>query len=211
MKKRDGGSPPSDGASITARYLTGEKEIAVLRRRREPRGFLLESTPGPTTSSTSTSASPWACSPASRESPARGKARFSMTSSTGAERRGAGRLHRYPGLERPTRSSASTNRPSAPRPRSIPAHVLESHGRDPRPVQPDPEAKLAGLKPGDVFLQHQGRPVRGLRGGRVGRSWRCSSCPTSFLSARASPGEAVQARSPRDPLIGERTSTTCFT
>ena len=41
LKKPDGGRPPSDGASITARYLTGEKEIAVPRRRREPRGFLL--------------------------------------------------------------------------------------------------------------------------------------------------------------------------
>jgi len=43
LKKRNGAGPEAGNGhgSITARYLNGEKEIAVPRRRRDPRSFLL--------------------------------------------------------------------------------------------------------------------------------------------------------------------------
>jgi excinuclease ABC subunit A len=43
LKPRNGGAPPpgNGNGSVTARYLTGEKEIPMPRRRRDPRGFLL--------------------------------------------------------------------------------------------------------------------------------------------------------------------------
>ncbi|MHB8053710.1 MAG: excinuclease ABC subunit UvrA [Candidatus Aminicenantales bacterium] len=41
LKKRNGAVAPDGNGSLTARYLNGEKEIAVPRRRREPRSFLL--------------------------------------------------------------------------------------------------------------------------------------------------------------------------
>jgi len=43
IKPRNGAavSPGNGNGSVTARYLNGEKEIAVPRRRRDPRGFLL--------------------------------------------------------------------------------------------------------------------------------------------------------------------------
>jgi excinuclease ABC subunit A len=43
LKGRNGSAPPAGNGngSITARYLNGEKEIALPRRRRDPRGFLL--------------------------------------------------------------------------------------------------------------------------------------------------------------------------
>ena len=41
LKKRNGVASPNGNGSMTARYLNGEKEIAVPRRRRNPRSFLL--------------------------------------------------------------------------------------------------------------------------------------------------------------------------
>jgi excinuclease ABC subunit A len=72
-----------------------------------------------------------------------------------------------------------------------------------------PEARSARLQAGALLLQREGRPLRGLRGGR-GHQDRDALPPRRLRHLRGVPGEALQPGDAGGPVPG-RTSPRCWT
>ncbi len=193
--------------SLTAQYMRGEKSIPVPGPGGSPAGTSRSGTPTSTTSTTSTSASRSTSSLRHR--------------SLGVGQEHARRRRPLPGAAKARRRTDSARSgarsevgkvvlvdqsPLSVSPRSIPATYTKAMDGIRDLFSQTREARIMGMKPGYLLLQHGRRPLRGMPGGRPAD--RRDAVPLGRRpDLRSLQGEAVQERGPRGPLRTAGTST----
>ena len=155
------------------------------------------------------SASRWAPSSASPASPARARARWSPTRSTGAWRRSCtgptsdpGRTSAIEGMEHLDKVIDIDQSPIGRTPRSNPATYTGLFTPIRELFASMPEAEVRGYMAGPLLLQRQGRALRGVPG--RGHHPDRDELPARRLRAvRGLPGQALQPRGAGDHLQGQ--------